>query len=94
MRILLILLTALITVIQINAQQFNGGASAGIVASEVDGDRLGGLKKIGLFVNVYTSVQFTPKSSVQFEISYIQKGSQSNADYSKNDYESIHQDAL
>ena len=70
------------------SQSFNGGAMFGIVGSEVDGDSLGGLKKVGLAASFFTSLRFSKTFSLQFEILYIQKGSQKNADFDAGDFKS------
>ncbi len=70
------------------SQDFNGGAIFGIVGSEVDGDSLGGLNKVGLFASAFTSLKFNEMISMQFEIQYIQKGSQKNANFEAGDYNS------
>lgn len=71
------------------SQKFNGGAYVGIVGSEVDGDSLGGLKKVGLNGGFYTNLELTEKFYLQFELAYVQKGSQKNADHEIGDYSSF-----
>lgn len=64
----------------INAQEtkvFNGGAFAGISASQLSGDQLSGYKKAGICAGAFVNIHFTPKSALQLELSYIQKGSRS-----------------
>ncbi|MCD4697196.1 MAG: PorT family protein [Bacteroidales bacterium] len=68
-------------------QDFNGGILAGLAASEVSGDRLEGPNKAGVYAGLYVNRYFTPKSSVQMELDFIQKGSRENPD-SLNAYKS------
>jgi hypothetical protein len=56
---------------------FHGGAYAGISTSQLSGDQLSGFKKVGLYAGAFVNVHLTPKSLLQLEISYIQKGSRS-----------------
>ena len=60
----------------------------GLLGSEVDGDVLGGLNKVGLAASVYTSYKINNRIALQFEIQFIQKGSQKNADYDAGDTKS------
>lgn len=69
------------------SQDFKGGILGGLAASEVSGDRLSGPNKAGLYAGVYVNRYFTPRSSVQMELDYIQKGSRENPD-SSNNYQS------
>jgi len=59
----------------LNAQRFDGGIKAGIVASEVSGDELAGPNKLGFFAGVYTNREISEYSKFQLELSYISKGS-------------------
>lgn len=81
----IVLLSLLVTLVS-NAQQFDGGMHAGIVGSEVDGDILGGMNKLGIFAGVYTGLQISKKVGFQLELDYFQKGSQDNADFESGDY--------
>lgn len=69
------------------AQDFNGGILGGIAASEVSGDRLSGPNKAGIYAGVFVNRYFSPRSSIQMELNYIQKGSRENPD-SSNNYQS------
>ncbi len=48
---------------------------AGISTSQVSGDGIGGFHKVGAWAGGFTDYRFTPRSTLQFEISFIQKGS-------------------
>lgn len=69
------------------SQDFKGGVLAGLATTEVSGDRLEGPHKAGIYAGVFVNRQFTPKSSMQMELDFIQKGSRENPD-SSNAYQS------
>lgn len=56
-------------------QGFGGGLYAGISTSQVSGDGIGGFHKIGAWAGGFTDYRFTPRSTLQLELSFIQKGS-------------------
>ena len=56
------------------AQQFDGGITAGLSASQVDGDELSGFNKLGLVGGGWVSRSFTDRLSGQLELRYIGKG--------------------
>jgi len=58
-----------------NAQRFGGGVLGGISTSQVMGDGIVGFNKVGAWAGLYTDFRFTPRSSLQIEMSFIQKGS-------------------
>ncbi len=64
----------------VSAQSFKAGILAGVVASQVDGDNLGGFNKAGLTAGLISNVRLNEKWSGQFELLYIQKGSRSPVD--------------
>lgn len=84
---ILILLLLVFSVSELVAQDFNGGILGGLAASEISGDRLSGPNKAGIYAGAYVNRYFSPRSSVQMELDFIQKGSRSNPD-STNNYES------
>lgn len=57
------------------AQGFGGGLYGGISTTQVSGDGIGGFHKVGGWGGAFTDFRFTPRSTLQFEISFIQKGS-------------------
>jgi hypothetical protein len=57
------------------AQGFGGGLYGGISTSQVTGDGIGGFNKVGGWGGAFTDYRFTPRSTLQFELSFIQKGS-------------------
>lgn len=59
------------------AQRFNGGLRAGIVASEVSGDNLGGPNKLGWYASAFTFTPVSENVSMKLEIMFITKGSRS-----------------
>lgn len=71
----------------LQAQQFEGGITGGIAGSQVNGDDLGGYDKAGLAFGPYVKLSLTPKSSLQMQLEYFQKGSRANPD-STNNFES------
>jgi hypothetical protein len=62
------------------AQEFNGGILGGLSTSEISGDRLQGPNKAGIYVGAFVNRYFSPRSSVQMELDFIQKGSRKNPD--------------
>lgn len=74
-KLLLILLLNIYFIGQLAAQQFTGGAQAGIMATQVAGDLSSGYNKIGLYAQVYAERAFTLKSSARIGLSFTQKGS-------------------
>ena len=56
-------------------QGFGGGVYGGISTTQVYGDGIGGFNKVGGWGGAFTDYRFTPRSTLQFEISFIQKGS-------------------
>lgn len=56
-------------------QGFGGGLYAGISTSQVTGDAIGGFNKLGAWGGAFTDYRFTPRSTLQLELSFIQKGS-------------------
>lgn len=68
-----------------NAQYFNAGAKAGIVASQVDGDTYSGFNKLGFNLGLFVNYKFSARTSMQLEMEYIQKGSNHNPNVEKND---------
>lgn len=66
------------------AQGFGGGLFAGISTTQVTGDNIGGFNKVGAWGGAFTDYRFTPRSTLQLELSFIQKGSR-QAPTVKND---------
>lgn len=66
------------------SQRFNGGLMAGIAGTQVAGDTYSGFHKAGLFAGGFVNLQFTPRSVVQMELEYFQKGSRENPDSTNN----------
>lgn len=62
------------------SQQFEGGLMAGLVGSQVAGDRYSGYNKAGLMGGGYVSLKVAPKYDLKMELQYIQKGSRHNFD--------------
>ncbi|MCB0754652.1 MAG: PorT family protein [Flavobacteriales bacterium] len=65
-------------------QGFGGGLYAGISTTQVTGDNIGGFNKVGAWGGSFTDYRFTPRSTLQLELSFIQKGSR-QAPTVKND---------
>ena len=66
------------------SQGFGGGLFAGISTSQVTGDAIVGFNKVGAWAGAFTDYRFTPRSTLQLELSFIQKGSR-QAPTVKND---------
>ena len=91
MRFLGFLFTVLVYIlssINSQAQNFGGGLITGVSTSQVAGDMLGGFNKIGFIFGVYTDSRVKENMSLQYEITYIEKGSK-NPDIHKNNIAEI-----
>ena len=91
MRFLGFLFTVLVYIlssINSQAQNFGGGLITGVSTSQVAGDMLGGFNKIGFIFGVYTDLRVKENMSLQYEITYIEKGSK-NPDIHKNNIAEI-----
>lgn len=66
------------------AQNFHGGVTAGLVASQVAGDTYSGFNKAGVFVGGYVYLDLSERSALQMELTYYQKGSRANPDSTNN----------
>lgn len=56
------------------SQGFGGGLYGGLSTSQATGDQIVGFHKVGAWAGAFTDFRFTPRSAVQFELSFIQKG--------------------
>lgn len=65
------------------AQKFEGGILLGLVGSQVAGDLRGGYNKAGVNAGGWISLNISPKSSLQMELAYVQKGSRENQDWER-----------
>lgn len=71
--------------LKIQAQGFNASILAGLNASQINGDTLGGFNKAGLVAGAAIKRTFrNSKSSVQLEFLYARKGSRSKVDTSSS----------
>lgn len=66
-----------------NAQNFKSGIIVGISTSQVSGDDLGGFHKAGIVAGSFVNTKIGDSSAVEFEILYVQKGSQQAQDVAK-----------
>ena len=80
----IVLLCGILTTTNSHAQSFGGGLIAGVSTSQVAGDLLGGFNKIGLLAGAYTNLKVKETISLQFEITYIEKGSKNPNIHKKN----------
>ena len=87
LKVFFFILLPLLFSLQLTAQQFHGGVTAGLVGSQVAGDTYSGFNKAGLFAGGYVGWEFTKHSGLQLELEYFQKGSRKNPDYDNNDYD-------
>ncbi len=67
-------------------QRFVAGLKAGVSTSQVAGDTYSGYNKAGFAGGASVTGNFSEKWTGQFEIMYIQKGSQHNGNPDKGDY--------
>ena len=54
-----------------SAQRFKSGVLAGVAATEISGDRLGGPNKAGIYAGTFVNLDISDKSSLQMEMNYI-----------------------
>jgi len=73
-RLLLIISIIFLLIPSVNAQEFNGGITAGLVTSQVDGDSWAGYTKTGFTVGAFVSRKLSDKVGAGMEIRYIRKG--------------------
>ena len=71
---------------QNNSNSFKLLLSGGIVGSQVDGDAYGGYNKAGVYGGIFTRKPLDQKSSLEFGLTYIQKGSRKNINAKTGDY--------
>jgi len=74
MKKILLIIAVSIFMHSLQAQNFKGGIIGGIVGSQVDGDNFGGYNKGGGMAGVWVSRDINDKTSLQFEIEWVQKG--------------------
>jgi len=70
------------------AQNISGGFKAGVVGSQISGDRLSGFNKAGPFGGIFAGLPISNDISIQIEMMYIQKGSRKNPKPDRGDYSS------
>jgi hypothetical protein len=75
MKQLLILISFLGISLSSSAQGFGGGLFAGISTSQMTGDAIVGFHKAGVYGGAFTDYRFTPRSALQLELSFLQRGS-------------------
>jgi len=85
---ILIIFLFIVSSINMLAQRFDGGITAGFAASQIDGDTYAGFNKGGLVAGVFTQTELTREYALRFEIKYIGKGAakqdaKDNADFYK-----------
>jgi hypothetical protein len=88
MRILLVPSFFFMVVYDTMAQSFSAGLLAGVSATQLSGDNLGGFDKPGLVAGGMVRMPVTDRWDMALEILYFQKGSRKNADPEKGDYTS------
>jgi len=67
-----------------DAQKFHGGATLGLVGSQVAGDTYSGYHKAGIFGGGFVNLELGKHSILQMELTYFQKGSRENPDSTNN----------
>jgi len=73
----------------LTAQRFTGGFTAGLAASQVDGDTYSGYNKAGVIAGGWANVLLSDHSAFHAGLTYIQKGSRHNPDPEKGDYQQL-----
>ncbi len=72
----------------LEAQDFSAGFMVGPVVSEIDGDGVGGLDKLGYSFGGFVNREIDKNITFQFEIRFTEKGSKKPADLKNDDPES------
>lgn len=83
----LIIFLIIISSFAANAQKFDAYLFAGIAASQVSGDELGGFDKAGITGGAGVFTPLSKKLLLGFEINYVQKGSRKPSKLSDGDPE-------
>jgi hypothetical protein len=68
-------LILLVTPVLLHSQEFKGGLSLGVSATQVDGEDQAGYNKLGFIFGGFVKRSITEKTNGQFELKYIDKGS-------------------
>lgn len=84
--LILLTLFSFTGLISASGQGFKAGLVAGISATQISGDQLGGFDKAGIAAGGFVSTYISPRFDAQMEILYFQKGSKKNANPDKEDY--------
>lgn len=71
----ILVITTFLSLKNVNAQEFKGGALIGIAGSQVYGDKLSGYNKPGFIGGFFVNRKIKKDFSWQMELKYIQKGS-------------------
>lgn len=75
MRKTFLIIAFIVSIQTVNAQRFNAYFSAGVAASQVSGDELGGFDKAGLAAAAGVVTPISRKAGMGMEIGFLQKGS-------------------
>ncbi|NVO01329.1 MAG: outer membrane beta-barrel protein [Bacteroidetes bacterium] len=87
MRILIIFVVILAT-LSTKAQKFGGAAFVGISGSQVSGDNFSGFNKAGINGGISVNYLISTKNTLNMDLSFVQKGSKSNPNPQKGQYNS------
>ncbi len=79
MKQILLIIFSLACFSTVSAQSFRGGVTAGITASQVDGDSYSGYDKLGVLGGVFVSRDLLPYLDARIEIRYAQRGARKPA---------------
>jgi len=83
----LFILAFIIITIGLSAQEFRAGPLLGVSFSQVDGDNYAGYNKAGINLGAFVSRRISEQWEVQFDISYMQKGSREAPKPDKGKYD-------
>ncbi|WP_423129513.1 porin family protein [Gaoshiqia sp. Z1-71] len=76
----LLIIMLLLSGLTLEAQQFYGGLTGGLTASQVDGDNTKGYHKPGFTIGAWVQTDLSPVVYAGMEIKYAQKGSRKKPD--------------
>lgn len=78
-KILLLVILVICFSYNLRAQEFRAGLIGGVVATQVDGDRIGGFYKAGFTGGLFVYRDLSKVSRIQGELLYTMKGSRTNS---------------
>jgi hypothetical protein len=86
-KVIFSVITLFLFTTSVHGQKFRAGVIAGITATQISGDNLGGFDKPGFAAGGMVSTPVSGKFDIAMEILFFQKGSKKNPNPDKGDYD-------